>query len=323
MKKNIAVFCSLLILASSAVTARAATITLRREASVASAVVYLGDVAEIAGVESQERVEKLRSITICSAPPPADVQTLSAGVLASALRASGADLTGLELAGPPQVVVTREHDLISIEELGRAFSGHVSERTGWMQHSFVAKAPKNLRPIPVPTGERVVTAETAANEDFHGSVLARFRVVVDGEPYRVLVHRFGVERYVEALVAARKIPRGRSVSAADVAITKIEQSLVGEGKLTNVGQAVGLMAARTIQAGMALRAEMLRMPPVVRRGEYKSVVCGGNGFQIMTRGRVLDNGSTNDVVRVRLSSRKIVKAVVLDSKTLKMVRQGE
>jgi flagella basal body P-ring formation protein FlgA len=43
----------------------------------------------------------------------------------------------------------------------------------------------------------------------------------------------------------------------------------------------------------------------------------------MTRGRLLENGGADDVVRVRLPSRKIVRAMVVDSKTLRLLRQGE
>ncbi len=324
MRRSIAVaFCILIVLASSAAAARAATITLRGETGVASAVVRLGDIADISGGQSQERLERLRSVVICSAPPPAETQILSAAATVSALRASGLDLSGLELAGHSQVIVKREYDLISIEELERIFSEHVSERMRWPRDSFIARAPKNLHPVPVPVGERAVAVETAPDEDFCGSVLARLQVIVDGRPYRTLVHRFDVERYVEALVAARKLSRGRPVGASDVAIEKIEQSLVDEDSLTSVEEAVGLLARRTIQPGSVLRADLLTLPPVVRRGEFKSVVCAGSGFQVLTMGRVLEDGAADEVVRVRLPSKKIVKAMVLDSKTLQMVRQGE
>jgi flagella basal body P-ring formation protein FlgA len=227
------------------------------------------------------------------------------------------------LAGSPQVTVTRVYDLLPVEELRLAFSAHVAERTGWPLDSFTAKAPRNLQSIPVPVGSRAIKVDTDPGENFRGSVLARLLLEIDGEPYRELGHRFEVERYVEALVAARKIPRGRRLSASDVEVAKIEQSLAGEDSLSSVEEAVGLLAARTIQAGKALRAESLTLPPVVRRGERMTVVLAGNGFQILTMGRALEDGATDEIVRVRLQSRKIVKAVVVDSKMLHMIAQGE
>ncbi|UCD56542.1 MAG: flagella basal body P-ring formation protein FlgA, partial [Candidatus Hydrogenedentota bacterium] len=54
-----------------------------------------------------------------------------------------------------------------------------------------------------------------------------------------------------------------------------------------------------------------------------SVILEGNGFNIVTRGRVLEHGCADELVRVRLPSRKIVRARVLNSKTLQVPRQGE
>ena len=324
MMRSIFVVCSiLLILAPSRVEAQATTIAVRSQAVVVSDVVRLGDVADIASNGSGEGVEGLSSIVICSAPPPAEMQVLGINTIASVLRASGVDPSRLKFEGSAQVFVTREHDLVTVEELDRAFSGHVCDQTGWSRDSLYVKPPKNLHPTPVPVGERSIIVATSPDEDFRGSVFARFQIMVDGKPYRTLAHRFEVERRVEALVTTRKIPRGKLVRASDVELTKVEQSSVGDEPLTSVEQVVGLLARQTIQSGRALSVDMLTSPPVVRRGEFASVVRKGNGFQIMTQGRVLEDGGAGEIVRVRLSSRKIVRAMVLDSRTLRIVSQGE
>ena len=322
-QKILVVSLILLMLAAVAAETHGTTIVLRGEASVAPAVVRLGDVSMITDPESQEQAEKLRSVTVCSAPPPGEVHMLNPNTIVSALRRSGLELSRLQLAGHGQVLIKREHDLVSVQELRRAFSEHVSGRTGWQQDSFLVRPPKNLHATPVPIGDRIVIAETFPKEDFCGSVLAYFHIVVDAEPYRTLAHRFTVERYVEALVAARKIPRGESVSASDVEIKKVEQSRIHEDALTSAEQAVGLLAVRTIYPGKILSRNLLTVTPVVRKGESAPLVCEGNGFHIVTNGRVLEDGCADEVVRVRLPNRKIVKATVLESKTLQLVRRGE
>ncbi|UCD57126.1 MAG: hypothetical protein JSV16_15125, partial [Candidatus Hydrogenedentota bacterium] len=225
--------------------ASAATITLRDHANVVSALVSLSDVATVSGTEPPEELEALRSIVICSAPLPAETQILGLTTIVSALRASSADLSRLKLMGPAQVVVRRKHALVSVEELSSAFSEHVSRKTGWPQDSFMVRAPKNLRAIPVPVGSRVIIVETFPDENYCGSVLAHFQVLVDGKLHCKLSPRFVIERYVEALVAVRKLSRGQPVKASDVEITKVEQSLIEEESFTGKEQAAGLVAIRT------------------------------------------------------------------------------
>lgn len=306
-----------------AIEASAASIVLVNETSVKSDLVRLRDVAKISDIESIERFEELCSTVICAAPPPAEAHVLGANMIASALISSGVDVSGLTLAGPTQVIVRREYDVISVEELKRSFLEHVIVRKGWPENSFLVKAPKNLEDMPAPVGENELRIETSLDEDFVGSVLARVQVITDGKPYRIFSRRFNIERYVEALGAVRKIQRGQAVNASDVKIQKVEQSRLKDNSLTDPGQAIGLLAVNTIHPGRILNADMLREAPVVQKGEYASIMWEGEGFHIMARGLVLEDGADNEIIRVRLPTRKIVKARVLDSKTLQVLRNGE
>ena len=155
MKRSVLIIAiALLFSVASTHETHAATIMLRNETSVVSEVVRLGDVATIIGTEPLDQIEALRSIAICSAPPPAEVQLLGLGTIVSALRASGADLQRLKVGGATHVLVGREHAFVSVEELEFVFAEHVSRRTGWQRDTFIAKAPKNLDSVPVPTGVR-------------------------------------------------------------------------------------------------------------------------------------------------------------------------
>jgi flagella basal body P-ring formation protein FlgA len=248
---------------------------------------------------------------------------LTPNSIVSSLMASGADIARLKFAGAGHVIVSREFDVVSEREFEDSFSEHVSERTGWARNSFIVQAPKNLVPLPVPAGERDIGVETAPGEDFRGSVPAQFHIIVDGKPYQIVPHRLMIERHVNALVATHKISRGSPVSASDVEVKRVDQSLVEQDALTNAEQVTGMLAARTIPPGKVLTEQMLTRPPVVRRGDMASVVCEGDNFSISTRARVLDDGCEDEIVRVRLATRKTVKAVVIDSNTLHFVEQGD
>ncbi len=296
-----------------------ATITLQDETSVVAPVVRLSDLGTITGTEPQDQLEALGFVPISSSPAPSETMILSINAIAYSLSASGVDLSGLRFEGAAQAHVRREYALVSVDEFQKVFSEHVSERTGWPRDSFIANPPKNMQPVPVPVGTRKIIAETFPEEDFQGSVFVRFQIWIDETLYRELAHRFLIERYVKALVASHKISRGQYVDASDVEVKKVEQSRLDDESFVTEEEIAGLQAVRTIYPDTVLTPDLLTMPPLVRRGQHASVVVSGDGFNIMTRGRVLENGTADQLVRVRLlSSRKIVKARVVDSKTLKM-----
>jgi len=300
--------------------AQAAVIELRREAAVASDTVCLQDVASVApGVTSDEQLDTLKATAICSAPPPAESQILTAADVVSALDRAGVQLSGLTITGSKETVVRREYALLSADELTAAFIEHVARQTGWPPESFVANPPKNLAPLPVPPGPHELVVSTATGEDFSGSVAAAFEVRINGKPFRVFSHRFTVEKYVRTLVAAEKIHRGQSPEEGQFETETVELSRLKGAPVSNIEQLEGMTAVRTIYPGTAVDMGAFAMPPIVKRGETASLLWAGAGFNIVTKGLVLDNGRASEVVRVRLSSKKIVKALVTDSGLLEIL----
>ncbi len=315
-----AILCAMVVVVSVDGLTHAATLTFKDEADVIGEVVCLGDISDITGIEDDREVEKLNAIPLCSAPPPAETYVLGLRTIVASLQAHNIDLSQLKVAGSTQILVRRQHDLVSVSELERAVSQYIARQTGWTADSFVASPPKNLRATPVPIGEKVITVETAPNEDFCGSVLAYFRIGINEKLYDTFVHRFNVDHYVEAPIAVRKIPRGHSLNASDMKMKKVEQSHIAGDSFDAIEQATGLIANRTIAPGTVLGEHMLSAPPTVRKGDIAPVVYCGKGFRILTRGHVLEDGATDEIVRVRLSTRKIVRAVVLNSETLELIR---
>lgn len=319
-KISLAISLIILIVVSSTAAVDGTTLTFKNKTDVTGEVVCLGDISDITDTENRNQIQRLVSIPICLAPPPAETRALNIDTVFLALRNSYVDLSRLTFTGSSNVLIRREHDLLSVLELQRAFSGHISKHTGWPEDSYIARPPKNLRARPVPVGKRTISVETLPDEDFCGSVLAYFRILIDGKPTLTLTHRFTVERYTETLIAVRKIPRGHSIGSADVEITKVEQSRVYEDSFNKIEQAAGLTARQTIRPGTVLRAGLVSASPIFRKGDFAPVICSGDGFQISTKGEVLEDGSNDEVVRVRLPTRKIVRALVLDSGTLLIVR---
>lgn len=75
-------------------------------------------------------------------------------------------------------------------------------------------------------------------------------------------------------------------------------------------QAVGKLAVRRLDAGAVLRDNHLRSRPLVKRGQNVAVESRGRGFTVKRDGVAMENGGAGDRVRVRISPREILEAVV-------------
>lgn len=83
--------------------------------------------------------------------------------------------------------------------------------------------------------------------------------------------------------------------------------------LRSAQQAVGKVAARRLEDGAVLRSNHLRSRPLVKRGQSVAVESRGRGFVVRRDGVAMENGGAGDRVRVRLSPREILEAVVDES----------
>jgi flagella basal body P-ring formation protein FlgA len=296
----------------------ASSLVIQPKASVTSGVVRVGDVAAVAGLPSESESEKLRAVIICSAPPPAETHIVRAGDIVSALAHSGVQPAGLEIVGAAEVVVSRDFEWLQTEELTEAFRAHVTGKTGWAPESFIVRPPANLAPIPVPLGKRSVQVSVSPNEQFTGSVLAQCDVLINDETYRQFSHRFRVERYVETLVCASKLRRGQPAEQGEFTLAKIDRSRLRGEPIVDIAQLRGKTVSRVINPGTPVSSEYFVTPPVIKRGETASIIWEGAGFTVVTQGKVLDDGRPDETVRVRLVSKKIVKAVVMESGMLQV-----
>ncbi len=121
-----------------------------------------------------------------------------------------------------------------------------------------------------------------------------------------------VRAWVEAVVVARPLARGAAIGAADLRLERRELAQLPVGYLTDPGQAIGQVTARTLSAGHALLPRQLRADTLVRRGDTVTLVAQRGGMAVRMQGEALGEGGAGARVRVQNArSRRIVEGTVV------------
>ncbi|MCB1886675.1 MAG: flagellar basal body P-ring formation protein FlgA [Rhodocyclaceae bacterium] len=111
------------------------------------------------------------------------------------------------------------------------------------------------------------------------------------------------------LVLARPLRSGQVVGPDDLEWRRGDLADDGDGALTDATQAVGHPARIAVSAGQPLTRHMLRLPPVVKRGQAVRVVTVGEGFRVSNEGKAMNNAGAGESVRVRLNRGRVVTGV--------------
>jgi len=96
-----------------------------------------------------------------------------------------------------------------------------------------------------------------------------------------------IKVFAPALVAARPLVRGQTVTAEDVRVDRVELTGLPAGVLGAADTLDQRTLTRALAAGEPLRRDLLRAPNVLQAGDVVRVQAGGTGFSISTEGKAL------------------------------------
>lgn len=129
------------------------------------------------------------------------------------------------------------------------------------------------------------------------------------EPWSLLVP-VTVRLMGEAVFTARPLARGQPVQPADLEVRRVDLTGLPAGVLTEAAQALQRVPGVSLQAGLPLRADMLRGAVVVSTGQLVKIFVVGDGFTVSSEGSALANAAVGEVLPVRAASGRVLKAVV-------------
>lgn len=121
-----------------------------------------------------------------------------------------------------------------------------------------------------------------------------------------------VSASAEVLIVNRPIPRGVTLSAADLRSERRDLAALPYGYVLQVKQAAGQRVTRNLSAGTVLTPNVLAAPQWVKRGERVIVLAQTGGMEIRMTGEALMDGTEGAVVRVKnLNSARVVEGTVI------------
>ena len=121
----------------------------------------------------------------------------------------------------------------------------------------------------------------------------------------ITVHAFG-----PAWVVQGNIPAGKTLSTEDAIPAEVDWAEDSAPVFANAQDFIGMVAARPLTSGQALRQNMVRPPALFTAGSPVQVLVNGGGFSISASGKAMNAAGEGQQVRVRMDNGRLVSGTV-------------
>lgn len=125
-----------------------------------------------------------------------------------------------------------------------------------------------------------------------------------------------VKAFGPAWVLAGDVAMGAVLAESDAIEAEVDWAADSAAIVANPQAWVGLIAARPLQAGQALRQNMVRAPDLFKSGAPVRVVVQGQGYAVTSSGQALTAGAQGQNVRVRMSNGRLISGIVMEDGTI-------
>ena len=119
------------------------------------------------------------------------------------------------------------------------------------------------------------------------------------------------ETGIRIVVPAHDIARGQTIMESDLTVTTVPGTALMAGTVTTFAAVKDMEARRMLHAGEALRADDLRRPVVVTKGQTITMLFHAPGVELTAMGRAMGEGGVGDTITVQNpSSFRMINGVI-------------
>jgi flagella basal body P-ring formation protein FlgA len=286
------------------------SIKIQDEALVASNRVYLEDVAEISGGDS-ETAARLAKTPIGNAPEFGNASVLTRRQIWEIVDSQKLSIPEKAFSGAPAVRIRLKGRTIESDEIARLIKENIAKTTSWKESEITIGAIDNLKGIELPLSNFELKLQSNVTISGPKRVMAAIEARRMGKSLKCFWVAAEVNIHASVLTAAQKITRGESISSGKCKPIVIEVPDLRSGYARNEKDVEGKMSRRSFSPGDPLAVAAFIDPLLIKSGDKVKLRLEKNGILLTSFARAEQDGVLGQIIKVRnLDFMSSVKAIV-------------
>ena len=208
---------------------------------------------------------------------------------------------------------------VSADTIKEAVRTYIEKHMPWPKGNIRVFFTSQFRDLQLPGKKIDLEVRGKRNDNFVGDSFYTVSFYEDDVLLRQETVRAKIEVFRDVALSVRALEKGREIRSEDVRFEGRWFTDVPANAVTDFSDFVGKQLTTSVRPNCEITRNMLRSYPLVRRGKVVRVVLESGRMTIMTVGLPEEDGSRNDVVRVKnLSSNKVIYARVVEDNTVRV-----
>jgi flagella basal body P-ring formation protein FlgA len=295
-----------------------AVIRIHDRVEIDSTEVLLGQIAVIEGGDTRW-IQQLKGIVIGRAPLPGKARQYDQRYLKMRLKQHHVDLSTVILEVPQMVEVARSAVRIEEHEIKQIVSDFIMRNVDHDSRTVRIKEIRTPKSVFLSKGRVAYKVAAPRSRELMGKCSIAIDFSVNGHSQKKVWATAVVEVLGPVVVTRKPLGRHKPITEDDIELTTMDLSDLPSSVITDPGAVLGKRTRRAVGAQIPLRADLIELPPLVKRGDMVVIIAQSNGLKITTLGQVKKKGRLGERIPVvNLDSKKILHARVIDSNTVKV-----
>jgi flagella basal body P-ring formation protein FlgA len=260
-------------------------------------------------------VDKIGNLFVGYSPRPGREKKLTGSWIVSKLRNKNLLPRSATLSIPDYIRVSRAYQSLNRKEVERIFIDHIAARIG--DTDFKVSQFKIRGADKYPTGRMTLNVLNPIPKKLSGRVSLRIAAAIGGKEKGRLTATGWIDRVESVICAGRYLQRNTVLTEADLKMKQMNISKTPANLVLRLKDAVGKRLKQTLKPGMAIRHNMLAVPPLIHKGDRVKLVAQRGALRIVTMGIAKNSAGLGDQIRIEnISSKKTVVGRVRNHSTV-------
>jgi flagella basal body P-ring formation protein FlgA len=280
--------------------------------------VLLGQIAVIEGSDTQWS-RQLKNIVIGRAPLPGKTRQYDRRYLEMRLKQHHVDLSAVVLEVPQHVEVARSAVIVEEQELKQIVSEFIFRNISRDNKTVRIKEIRVPQSVVLPKGRLAYQVAAPRSGELMGKCSVAVDLSVNGQPQKKVWATVTVEILGPVVMTRKPLGRHKPITEDDIELQTVDLSDLPRDVIADPEAVLGKRTRRAIGARTPLRAGLVELPPLVKRGDLVVIIAESEGLKITTLGQVKKKGRLGERIPVvNIDSKKILYARVIDANTVKV-----